>query len=52
MRPLRGERSDPPLYLAHHPRFSRQMRLRISALPLRHADGRIRGSVITVVEEP
>jgi DNA-binding CsgD family transcriptional regulator len=50
VRALRGEPSDARVYLARHPRFPRELKLRISALPLRHADGRIRGSVITVLE--
>jgi PAS domain-containing protein len=50
VRALRGERSEARMYLVHHPRFAREMTLRISALPLFDAGGHVRGAVITVAE--
>ncbi len=50
VRALRGERSDAQVYLVHHPRFSRELTLRISALPLLGTDGHVRGAVLTVAE--
>src|ERR1700687_3433412 len=47
VRALRGERAEPRVYLVQD-RHSRERTLRISALPLLGADGRGRGSVITV----
>jgi PAS domain S-box-containing protein len=50
VRALRGEGSDPRVYLVRHPRLPRELKLRISAHPLRQADGRIRGAVVTIDE--
>jgi PAS domain-containing protein len=49
VRALRGERAEARVYLVQD-RLSRERALRISALPLLGADGRVRGSVITVAE--
>lgn len=50
VRALRGQASDARAYLVHHPRISHEQTLRISALPLLDANGRVRGAVVTVAE--
>ena len=47
---LRGQCAAPRTYLVRDPVLARDRTLRVSALPLRHADGLIRGSVTTVPE--
>jgi PAS domain-containing protein len=49
VRALRGERADAHVYLVQDGQ-KRDRALRISALPLLSADGRVRGAVITVAE--
>jgi PAS domain-containing protein len=49
VRALRGERADAHVYLVQD-REARDRMLRISALPLLDADGRVRGSVITLAQ--